>query len=292
MKEIKGIIPAVITPMNGDESISRSGLEAVIERVLAGGVHGVFAVGSTGEFYALSADEKKTLYRWTVETVRGRVPVYAGTAANTTREAVALTRAAEDAGADFVSVLTPSFIRPTDEELYGHYAGVARATARGVVLYGNPARTGVHLSPELVERLADEFENVVGIKDSSGDLSLTAEYVRRTPERFSVIAGRDTLIYATLAVGGRAAIAASANICPKLVVQVYEAFCAGELKRARRAQERLAPLRRAFSLGTFPGVLKEGAEIVGLPAGPCRKPVGRLPAEKRRELERLIASTL
>ena len=286
--KIKGVIPAVVTPFQRDEKLDLGALRVIIERLLKAGVHGIFVVGSTGEFWALSREEKRNIFETAVETVSGRVPVYAGTCANTTDEAVFLSKDAEDAGADFVSVLTPSFINPSDDELYLHYKAVVEAIKIPVILYSNPPRTNILLSTSLVHRLAQDFERMAGIKDSSGDLAQTADYINTTPERFRVIAGRDTLIFATFMMGGRAAIAATANIVPEIVVGIYENFARGNLDEARNLQKKLAPLRLAFSLGSFPSVIKEAAELIGLPAGPCRRPIGPLSPENREKLKNIL----
>src|SRR5512136_544676 len=196
----KGIIPAMVTPFTSDGKVNVGALRKLTNYLIDGGVHGLFPVGSQGEFYALTFDEKKKAIETVVEETRGRVPVYAGTGAITTREAIALTKMAEGAGVSAVSVLTPFFIRPNEEELFEHYSAIAKATRLPVLLYNNPQRTGVNISAEFVAR-ASRVENVVGIKDSSGDLTLTSEYIRRTGEKFSVLAGRDTLIYGTLCYG-------------------------------------------------------------------------------------------
>ncbi|KPJ63103.1 MAG: dihydrodipicolinate synthase [Planctomycetes bacterium DG_23] len=286
--KIEGIIPAVVTPFDKDENLDLGALKVIIGRLLEAGVHGIFVVGSTGEFWALSPEEKRRIFEAAVETVAGKVPVYAGTCANSTAETVLLSKEAESAGCDFVSVLTPSFIKPSDEELYLHYKAVVDAIKIPAILYSNPARTNILLSTSLVRRLARDFEQVAGIKDSSGDLTQTAEYINSTPERFSVIAGRDTLIFATLMMGGPAAIAATSNIVPEIVVGIYENFSQGNLDEARKLQRQLAPLRLAFSLGSFPSVIKEAAELKGLPAGPCRRPIGPLTPENREKLKNIL----
>lgn len=286
--KIKGVIPAVVTPFQRDEKLDLGALRVIIERLLKAGVHGIFVVGSTGEFWALSREEKRKIFETAVETVAGRVPVYAGTCANTTAEAVLLSKDAEDAGCDFVSVLTPSFIKPSDDELYLHYKAVVEAIKIPIILYSNPARTNILLSTSLVQRLAEDFEQMAGIKDSSGDLTQTADYINTTPERFRIIAGRDTLIFATLVMGGPAAIAATANIVPEIVVNIYENFARGNLDEARNLQKKLAPLRLAFSFGSFPSVIKEAAELTGLPAGPCRRPIGPLLPENREKLKIIL----
>jgi len=283
----RGIIPAMATPFTADGELNEEALRQLTRHLIEGGVHGLFATGSQGEFWALTPDERQRVWEIVLEETEGRVPVYAGTGAVTTREVMELNRRAEEVGVDAVSIITPFFVRPTEAELEAHYRSIAEATSLPILLYNNPGRTGVNLSAELVARLA-EVENIVGIKDSSGDLTLTAEYIRLTPDDFAVLSGRDTLIFAGLAHGTKGAIAATANVVPALVVEIYEAFQAGEIERARRAQERLAPLRLAFGLGSFPVVVKEALELIGIPAGPCRGPVGPLPPEKRAELRRVL----
>jgi len=290
--EIHGIIPAMVTPFHADESLNEDALRQLVNHLIAGGVHGLFPTGSQGEFYALTPDEKQRVWEIVLDETAGRTPVYAGTGAMTTREVIALNKRAERAGIQAVSVLTPMFITPTQDELYCHYIAIAEATTLPVLLYNNPGRTGVHLSPGLVGRLA-EHPNIIGVKDSSGDLSLTLEYLRQTADvphtdGFAVLMGRDTLIYAGLLHGAVGAIAATANVAPALVVAIYEAFIAGDLDRGLAAQNALAPLRQAFELGTFPGVIKSALALLGIPAGPARGPVGALSPENHEKLKRLV----
>ena len=279
---IGGIIPAMVTPFTPSDEINEPVLRRLARTLIGAGVHGLFAVGSQGEFWALSPDEKALVFQAVVDEADGRVPIYGGTAAMTTREAIALTQLAEKAGVDAVSVLTPFFLSPSEDELYHHYRAVAEATNLPVLLYSNPARTGVSVPPRLLARLA-EVENIVGIKDSSGDLQLTAEYIRVTPPGFSVLMGRDTLILAGLLYGASGSIAATANVVPALVVSIYEHFAKSRIKEAKQAQEALAPLRLAFSWGTFPVVIKEALTLMGLDVGAARSPVGGMaPAQRER----------
>lgn len=278
-----GIIPAMVTPLTVDDEINVPALRRLTNYLIQGGVHGLFPVGSQGEFWALTPDEKQQVWEVVVEETNGRVPVYAGTAAITTREAIALTRLAEKAGVDAVSILTPFFVSPSEDELYNHYRAIAESTSLPILLYSNPARTGVKVSPGLLARLA-KIENIVGIKDSGGDLQLTAEYIRVAPPDFAVLMGRDTLIFAALLYGVKGAIAATANVVPALVVSIYERFKAGDMEGARSAQEALAPLRLAFSWGTFPVVIKEALDLIGMEGGPARAPVGPMSDERREQL--------
>jgi 4-hydroxy-tetrahydrodipicolinate synthase len=277
----------MVTPITKEGKINESALRKLTNYLIEGGVHGLFPVGSQGEFYALTFEEKKRIIEVVVEETRGRVPVYAGTGAITIREAVALTQMAEAAGVNAVSVVTPYFIKPNDTELMEFFTAVAKATRLPVILYNNVGRTGVNISADFAVR-ASQVDNIVGIKDSSGDLTLTAEYIRRTGDGFSVLAGRDTLIYGTLCYGGKGAIAATANVAPKVIVEIYEAFMAGDHKRALAAQYRLAPLRLAFDLGTFPVVIKEALNLMGIEAGVGMPPVGGISPKAKEELREIL----
>ena len=194
---------------------------------------------------------------------------------------------AAELGVDAVSILTPMFIDPNQQELYEHYKTVAEQVDIPVLLYNNPGRTGVNLEAKLIEKLS-KIDNIVGIKDSSGDMTLTGEYIRRTGEDFKVLAGRDTLILSTLTYGGKGSITATANIAPRLPVKIYEEYIKGNMEKALEAQYELAPLRLAFSYGTFPVVMKEGLNLIGIDTGPTLKPVGPLSEEKREKLKNIL----
>jgi 4-hydroxy-tetrahydrodipicolinate synthase len=283
-----GIIPAMITPLSKDGAVNEKALRKLVDYLIQGGSHGLFVVGTTGEFYGLTPEQKRDLFRITVEQAGRRVPVYAGTGAITTRECMQLNTMAEQAGVDAVSVLTPMFISPSQKELVRHYTAIAGATRLPLLLYNNPPKTGVNLSAETIEKLAD-LPNVVGIKDSSGDFTLTAEYIRRTRGRdFHVLLGRDTLIHAGLCYGATGSIAACANVAPRVCADIYDRYVAGDLAGSLEAQYRLAPLRIAFNLGSFPAVIKEGLELLGIDAGPCIEPVGPMSADEREQLKKVL----
>ncbi len=284
----KGIIPAMITPLTEEGRLNKSAYRKFINYLIDGGLHGIFVAGTTGEFYGLSAEDKKELFEIAVEEVDRRVPVYAGTGAITTRECMQLTQIAEQCGADAVSILTPMFISPTQEELYQHYKAIAGSTRLPILLYNNLPKTGVTITPATVERLA-EIDNIVGVKDSSGDFSLTSEYIRRTRDRsFSVLSGRDTLIHACLCYGGSGSIAACANIAPRICADIYDKFVAGDIRGSLEAQFSITPLRLAFTLGSFPTVIKEGLKLLGIEAGPCMEPIGPMKQAEKEELKQIL----
>lgn len=286
--KLQGIIPPLVTPFLADESLDLPGLARHIDFLLAQRVHGIFVLGTTGEFYALDETEKQRVVATAVAHVGGRAPVYVGTGAETTGEVVRLTKMAEREGAAGVSVITPYFLKPTQAELADHFRRVAESTSKAVVLYNNPATcAGVSIEPETVAKLA-EIPNVVGIKDSSGDLQNTIEIIRRVPSTFGVLNGRDTLIAAALQFGATGAIPASCNIAPALCVGIYEAFMKGDWATAQSLQARLHPIRTALALGTGNGAVKEAMALLGRPAGPNRRPISPLTDEKRAKLRAIL----
>jgi 4-hydroxy-tetrahydrodipicolinate synthase len=291
--QLHGIIPPVVTPFLANEDLDLPRLRWFLDRLLAAGVHGVFVLGTNSEFYALDEEEKQAVVATAVAHVNRRAPVLAGTGAATTREAVRLTRMAEREGADGVSVITPYFIRPNQQELFDHFRRIAEATSLPVVLYNNPSTCGgLSLDVDTVARLA-EIPNIRGVKDSSGDLQNTQEYVKVVPPRFSVLMGRDTLLFPALLMGARGAVPATANIAPELMVSIYERFTRGDLEGAKAAQLRLNPLRLALALCTAPGGVKSALDMLGVPVGPCRSPVGGVaPAQQAAMRAALTAAGL
>ena len=285
----KGIIPAVITPLTADEKFNEKGMRKLINHLIDGGVHGLFVIGTTGEFYGLTPEEKREILLVTMDETRGRVPVYAGTNGITTRESVMLTQLAEECKVDAVSVLTPLFVTPNQDQLIKHYKSVAASTSLPVILYNNPPKTGVNITAATVAKLA-EVSNIVSVKDSSGDLTLTADYIRLTKERddFSVLMGRDTLIYGALCYGATGSIASCANVAPRMCVDIYEKYMAGDLAGSLKAQFNLAPLRSAFTIGTFPAVIKESLILLGIDAGPCMAPAGPMTHDEREKLRKVL----
>lgn len=286
----KGIIPPIVTPFHEDGSINFDVYRQMIEFLIANGVHGVFPMGTTGEFYAVSNEEYRKLMEVTVEAVGGRVDVYAGANHITTRGVIQQIRILEQIpGIDAVSVLTPMFISQTQSELYQFFKTIAESTYLPIIVYNNKPKTNITVEPETMARLA-EIPNIIGVKDSTGDFTNTAEYIRLTrhlPD-FHVLLGRDTLIYAGLCYGAAGAIASCANVAPRLVADIYDKYQQGDLAGALEAQLRLNPLRIACSMGTFPAVIKEGLVQQGIPVGKCLEPIAELRPEEKEKLHAIL----
>ena len=286
--QIEGIIPPVATPMQANEDLDLPRLRTHIEDLLDSGVHGIFVLGTNSEFYALDEREKQEVIATAVAHVNKRVAVYAGTGAETTREAVRLTKMAEREGVDGVSVITPYFISPNQQEIYDHYRRIAEHTRLPVLLYNNPSTCGgLKIDVDTVARLA-QIPNILGIKDSSGDLQNTNEYVRVVPDRFAVLQGRDTLICPSLIFGARGAVPATANIAPALCAEIFNAFERGDQAAAKAAQLRLNPVRLSLTLGTAPGGVKAALAILGTPIGPSRSPVAPLSPDKVQKMRAML----
>jgi 4-hydroxy-tetrahydrodipicolinate synthase len=288
VNKVRGIIPALVTPFEESGEVSERGLRELIKYVIGGGVQGIFVTGTTGEFYGLSIEQRRQIYEIAKEEAKGKVAVYAGANGITTKEAIHLSQVAEASGVDAVSVLTPMFINPSQQELIAHYKSIAANTGLPIIIYNNPPKTSVHLEAGSIAILAEE-KNIVGVKDSSGDMTVTAEYIRQTAGKdFAVLVGRDTLIYGALCYGAAGSIAACANVAPRICVDIYERYQRGDLAGALQAQNTLAPLRLAFSLGTFPAVIKEALKMLGIAAGQCMAPVGELSREQRNKLREVL----
>lgn len=282
---IKGVIPPIITPTDENDRVKENVLTEIVDHVIAGGVHGILSMGSNGEFFGLAREEQERAAAITIAHSNGRVPVYYGIGAISTRECCAAARQAEALKADAISILHPMFLSPNDEEMYQHFKKVAESTTLPVLLYNNPDRMRCGLSAGVVERLS-AIPNIVGIKESSGDMTLTAEIIRRTRQRdFKMIAGRDILILGTLAYGGVGTVASTANIVPELVVEIYDKFQAGDLAGALEAQLRLAPMRMAYNLGSFPVVSKDYMRLLGFDVGEPILPNTRSNADNMRKLQ-------
>lgn len=272
MFEIKGIIPPIVTPMNADESINLNELRNQVNRLINAGVHGIFAIGTNGEGYALNEDEKEKVLETVVEETAKRVPVYAGVGCITTRDTIRLARKAEKMGCDVLSVITPSFAQASQEELYEHYKAIAEAVQLPIVLYNIPARTGNALATSTVERLA-AIHNIVGVKDSSGNFDQMLQYIEATKDmNFTVLSGNDSLILWNLLAGGSGGIAGCANVYPDNMVNIYEAFRKGDLEQARAAQDRIRSFRNCFRFGNPNTIVKTAVAMLGYPVGNCRSP--------------------
>lgn len=285
----QGIIPPVITPLTDSGEVNYQVLRQLVNHLIDQGVHGLFPMGTTGEFYAFDDETFRKILETVKEEAAGRVPVYGGANHITTRGAIRLTKICEEVGVDAVSVLTPMFISQSQDELYEFFKTIAESTTLPIILYNNAPKTNVTIAPATAARLA-EIPNIVGIKDSTGDMTNATEYIRLTRDNpdFHVLMGRDTLIYGALCYGATGAIASCANVAPRIAADIYDKFAEGDLAGSLEAQYRFAPLRIACGMGTFPAVIKEGLVMQGIPVGKCLEPIAELSSEEKEKLRSVL----
>ncbi len=284
VKEIKGIIPPILTPMldDAEQSVNHAELRNQVERLLAGGIHGLFPFGTNGEGYILSMKEKEAILETVINQVNGRVPVYAGTGCISTADTIQMSRRAEELGADVLSIITPSFALASQKELYDHYVAVAKHVNIPIILYNIPPRTGNKLLPETVQALCRDVDVIVGAKDSSGDIENLKAYIRLTaelPKETAILAGNDGAILTCLKEGGKGGIAGRANIWPGTVASIYNCFVSGDLAGAQQAQDAISVLQSVFKFGNPNTIIKKAVSMLGYPVGDCRRPFNYLCSE-------------
>lgn len=287
---IKGVIVPIITPIDEDELIDEKRLRAQVDYVIAGGVSGILAFGSNGEFYEIEDDEMERGLQIMISQAAGRVPVYFGMGAISTKKCVRLAKMAKENGACGISILQPMFLKPTEAELFSHFKTIADAVPdMPVLLYNNPGRVGYTMSGNLVERLAHEVDNIVGMKDTSGDMTQTAEFIRRTRDvDFKVFGGKDTLLYASLCHGAVGGVCTAANFMPELITDIYNKYVAGDMEGALEAQFKLNPVRLSMDGASFPVAAKDMANLRGLDVGVPYRP--SLPTPEGPVLDRIKAA--
>ena len=271
---IKGVIVPILTPINENEFIDEAKLRDQVNYVIDGGVLGILAFGSNGEFYVIDEDEMERGLKIMIDQAGGRVPVYFGIGAISTKKCCRLAKMAAACGAAGISVLQPMFLKPTEAELFLHFKTIAEAVPETpVLLYDNPGRVNYTMSAGLVERLAHEIPNIVGMKDTSGDITQTSEFIRRTRDvGFKVFGGKDTLLYASMCHGAVGGVCTAANFMPELIVDVYNKYVAGDLAGSLEAQFKLNPVRLSMDGASFPVAAKDMANLrgrnIGLPYTP------------------------
>ncbi|MCL2569464.1 MAG: dihydrodipicolinate synthase family protein [Oscillospiraceae bacterium] len=271
---IKGIIPPILTPIDEHERIDEAKLRDQVEFVIQGGVHGILAFGSNSEFYMVDPEESERGLKIILDQAAGRIPIFYGIGEIKTSSCIKLAEMAAKHGVAAVSVLQPMFITPKANELAAHFTDIAKAIPdTPMLLYNNPGRVGYTITAALVADLAEKVDNIVGIKDTSGDMTLTAEMIRLTRGRdFKVMGGRDTLLYATLAHGGVGGVVTMANLFPELVCSIYEKYVQGDIAGSLEDQYRLNPVRLSMDAATFPVAAKDMARLIGRDMGVPFKP--------------------
>ncbi|RZA01206.1 MAG: 4-hydroxy-tetrahydrodipicolinate synthase [Moraxellaceae bacterium] len=286
---IQGSMVALVTPMNADNSLDWDSLHKLVDWHLEQGTHAIVAVGTTGESATLDVEEHLAVIKKVVDQVHGRIPVIAGTGANSTSEAIELTQSAKNAGADACLLVTPYYNKPTQEGLFLHHQLIAKSVAIPQILYNVPGRTGVDMKPETALRLAT-IKNIIGIKEATGDLTRAAELIAQAPSSFAIISGDDATAVDLILLGGKGDISVTANVVPAQIARMCELALAGRADEARAINETLLPLHNAMFVESNPIPVKWAVEQLGLIKSGIRLPLTRLSEQYQDQVKVALAA--
>ena len=279
----------MVTPFDENQKINETAARQLVDKLISQGVHGLFILGTNGEFHVLSDDEKVEFAKIVIDQAAHRVPVYVGAGACGTQETIKLAQRMEAVGADALSVISPYFIAPTQQELADHYRKVAEAVNIPIIMYNIPKNTGINIEPETVKSLIG-VKNIAGIKDSSGNMENMQGYIDAGKDSdFVVLVGSDSKILPALKIGAAGAIAGTSNVIAELDVSIYENYLKGNLEAAEQAQKDIDVLRGVLKLGTVPSVMKRAVTLLGINVGDARYPVSKLPAEADEQIKAALA---
>lgn len=284
MLNLYGSYVAIATPMHVDGSVDYQSLANLIDFHIENGTHGIVAVGTTGESATLEVDEHIAVVEFTVNHVAGRIQVIAGTGANSTQEAIELTRSAEQVKADACLLVVPYYNKPTQQGMYEHYKAIAEAVAVPQILYNVPGRTSCDMLNDTVVRLAD-IDNIVGIKDATGDIDRGKDLVDRCAGKMTVLSGDDLTALALMKVGGRGNISVTANVAPKQMSQLCEAAVNGDFDKADAIDRDLAELHAAMFVESNPIPVKWALQRMGMMSGFLRLPMTPLAEQYHQRVE-------
>jgi 4-hydroxy-tetrahydrodipicolinate synthase len=286
---LRGCATALVTPFAADGSVDEKRLRDLIEYQIAGNVRVLVPCGTTGESVTMTEEENQLVIRTTVELARGRAKVIAGTGSNSTAVTIQRSKAARNIGVDAVLTVAPYYNKPTQEGLYAHFRAIAEAVdGLPVVIYNVPGRTSSNIAAETTLRLARDVENIVGVKEASGNLSQIMEILRSRPEGFRVISGDDSLTLALIALGGEGLISVASNEAPALMSQMNDLALAGNWDEARKLHYRLLPLMEANFIESSPGPVKAGMAAMGLLEENLRLPLVPVQEKTRARLREVL----
>lgn len=290
--QLSGVLSALATPFTDDDQIDEAKLRALVDRNIDGGVDGVVACGSTGEFAAMSGTERRFLVETVIDQTAGRVPVVAQTGAVSTTEAIALSQHAAAAGASALMVVAPYYEALTMDETLTYLRTVAGAVEVPIMLYNLPDATGVNLDPDTVGALASEVDNIKFIKDTSADMAQAGKLIHRYGEVIATFVGWDSLGFMALSEGAAGVMAGTANVFPGHLVSVYRALNSGDIGQARKEWDHLYPLLDAIMSAPFIAAVKSAVNASGFPIGAPRSPLKDVDGETADNIARLVREIL
>lgn len=281
------LITAMVTPFDDNLRVDYAAVERLLDHLFATGTDSVVVAGTTGEAPTLSKEEKLELFRFVVEKARGRGKVIAGTGGNNTAETVKLTQLAEEAGVDGILSVVPYYNKPSQEGLYQHFRAIAESTRLPIILYNIPGRTGINMSAETVVRLS-AIDNIVAVKESSGNLSQMATIIEQTPDDFLLYSGDDNLLLPAMAVGAVGVVSVASHVVGREMKEMIETFLTGDVTRAAALHRKLLPLFEGLFMAPNPVPVKAALNMMGIPVGGVRLPLVPLDETQQKKLATLL----
>jgi 4-hydroxy-tetrahydrodipicolinate synthase len=286
-----GMFVPHITPFSREEDLDEEALRTCVAFWIDSNVSGLVPCGSNGEAPYLSRDERMRVIQTVIDEANGKVPVIAGTGTMSTKETILFTKDAKDLGVDAALVVTPFYFKLSNTELCEHYKALLEAVDLPIILYSVPKFTGFYLDPTVIDRLVSEYSNIVGVKDSGGNLGFMAQIARMVGDKISVFAGTADVALPSLMLGASGAVIAVANVFPKMCSDLYEAFRKGDYEKASSLQRRISHLDEVLvKRHNQLSAIKEALRVLGLPAGYPRRPALPLKSEEKKEIENAIKS--
>lgn len=285
---LKGSFVALVTPFKKDKSVDEDKLRFLINWQIKNKTDGILVCGTTGESATLTHQEHKKVISIAVDEAKKRVPIIAGAGSNSTEEALDLTKYAKKVGADFSLVITPYYNKPTQRGLFQHFKKISKAVNIPIIIYNVPSRTGINISPATVIEIANQFRNVVGVKEASGSLDQATQIMYKAPKGFSLLSGNDQIILPIMAVGGSGVVSVVANIEPKKTHQLTESFLKGDLKKARKMQFELYDLIKTLFVETNPIPAKAALKLMGIIEGNLRLPLYKMESSNLTKLKNTL----
>lgn len=288
MAIFKGSGVAIVTPMKENLDVDFDRLEELINFQIDNGTDAIIIAGTTGESSTLTMEEHRHVIQAAVEFTKHRVPVVAGTGSNCTRTAIHLTKEAEEDGADAALIVTPYYNKATQKGLIAHYGQIASETKLPIILYNVPGRTGCNIMPETVATLVKENENIVGLKEATGNMAQASKTMYLCDGKLEMYSGEDGLVVPLLSIGGLGVISVIANIAPRQTHDMVMSFLEGDLEKARRMQLKSLPLVDALFSEVNPIPVKTALNLMGMQAGPLRSPLCEMSEENEKKLEQAM----
>ena len=287
MMKFGQVLTAMVTPFDQNGEIDFNATRTLVDYLIENGTDGIVVAGTTGESPTLTTDEKVALFKFVADTVNGRVPVIAGTGSNNTRASIGLTNQAEETGVDGIMLVGPYYNKPSQEGMYQHFKAIAESTRLPIMLYNIPGRSAVNISVETIVRLS-QIENIVAVKEASGNLDAIAEIISQTPSDFTLYSGDDSLTLPVLAIGGAGVVSVASHVIGNELQEMINHFKNGQVQEAAIAHRRLLPLMKGLFTAPNPAPVKAALNMTGVNVGGLRLPLLPLSDEEKSALQRIL----